>query len=281
MQTHKHNRHFSFRKMGLGVAVGAILILFFALNISKVLGFFLVRWEYIIPAIVTIYYLSIQPYLNYADSRTYFFSGAKVTALLALIIILMNIVFELSVYGDLRTVTNFGNALVSFATFVASYALIGGVGHYLFNKNVDPRRKDVYKYQYVGYSLLIGAFTFVITAVVASAMDNTNGSNYYFLLVPVVFASYIAVKLHNFSDKDLVAGTMVGGVTGLMLGLVMAIGTGVILLVFSMTATSVQNLISASEAVQIVVLALPVLVISYAIIGATTGLMMKLFKGWL
>jgi hypothetical protein len=269
----------NFKKLFIGVGLGIILLLVFVLNGTKVLDYLFIRWEFMLPVIVGVYYLSIQPYLNFASARRYFVSGVQFGAALAGVVILINLIYEFAMYGQLKLISNFGTTVLSYLGFVIAYAFLAGVGHYLFNKNVDPDKKDVRKMEFFGKALLIGGFVFALASLLAANRDNVAQGDYYFLLVPTVVSAFAVVKMHNVKEKEYLVSTAYGAIAGLMLGLSFVFVIILSLLVQVLFNVEYVSALSSKpdQLAQTLFLA-PVLIIAYTFIGAAVGFMMKFLR---
>lgn len=264
----------SVRKLAVGLVLGGFLILIFTLQLTNVLDFFFIRWEYIFPPLVALYFLSVQPYLNYADAKTYFWSGARIGGLLAIVILTLNIFYEFItqtgfVLGNEPLITT-----LSYTIFIISYAVVGGLSHYLFNRNVDSSKADVYKYNYVGSSLVIGAFTFVLSALAATAADGNPQIQSYYLLVPLVISTYFVIQSHNLPARDFTGGMYLGALFGALLSVVFGAIYFILLLVNLATNTAaleVGSLLMEALVVAVVV------GVGYTFVAAAMGLFMKFF----
>jgi hypothetical protein len=271
-----------FRKIGLAILISTILLIIFALGIYNFFDVFFIRWEFIIPPILAIYYLSVQPYLNYADAKTYFKSGAKVGGALALIISLINTFYEWLTFTFDEFIDNLPELLISYTLFFVSYVLVSGVGHYLFNKNVDPKPKDVWKRQYVFGALLIGAFSFVIISLVLDAFYISPDERLtYTILLPAIAASFISVKAHQMHTKDLVGAISLGGIAGFLQGLVTIFFIIAGLTYLFVFTTLLDNIANNGGDLLFLFLTTPFIVIIYTVIGGAVGLGMKIMKALL
>lgn len=268
------------RKVAIGVGLGLILTSVFLLELTSVLDFVLIRWEFMIPPIIAVYYLSVQPYLNYADHWTYFKTGALFGALLGLVVILINLIYELSFFGELQLVENFAPTFVAYQLFVLAYAAVAGIGHYLFNINVDPEKRDIKKNQFIGLALVVGAFTFVVIAILESYLEPAVDNAILSIFVPVIIASFTVVKLHHLEPKAFYKGTVLGSLTGLIMGLVQSLITAVILFFQVATNENYLESISASAggSINFTFVLIPLLIVIYTILGGFTGLTMKVLK---
>jgi len=267
----------NFRKLFIGLIIGGFLLLAFSLQLTKVFDFLFIRWEYIFPPVIALYFLSVQPFLNYADGKTYFFSGARVGALLAVVIISLNAIYEFVTQTGFVNQINPGQILLSYGVFTVSYALVGGISHYMFNKNVDAKKADVYKYNYVGSAMIVGAFSFCIAALIAAAGGTNSNSENYAILIPVVFTTFIVVNSHKLPDKDFVGGMYLGAISGFLLSLVFA---AVYLILIILKATSLNPLTTTSANGNILLELLVVTIVimfGYTFIGGAQGLFMKIF----
>lgn len=268
-----------FRKIGVALVVSSILLITFAFGSYNLFDAFLIRWEFIIPPVLAIYYLSVQPYLNYADAKTYFKSGARVGGALAILILFINTFYEWMTYTWDEFVDKLPQLLISYILFFFSYVAVSGVSHYLFNKNVDPKPKDVWRRQYVFAALLIGAFSFVIISLLLDAYEFSPSERFTMtLLLPAVVASFVTVKLHHVTTKDLLGAMTLGGVAGFLQGLLT-----ITFMVFGLTylfvfTSLLDNVASSSSDLLFLILTLPFLVIIYTVIGGATGLAMKVVK---
>jgi hypothetical protein len=269
----------SFRKLIFSVLVGGFLLTAFANYTARALDLLFLRWEYIFPPLVGVYYLSIQPYLNYADAKTYFISGAKFGTVLAFLLLLINFVYELIVYGQISAGNGFAYSLLAYTIFVVSYAVLAGIGHYIFNRNVDPKKPDVFKARYYGQALLVGGATFVVCALIAQARDLDLTPSYYYLLVPVVMAAYINVKLHRVPDKDFLTGLTLGGISGFLLACLATVLLGVSTsLSLAANPKAFPELATDPNAAANLVLIFPILLVIFTVVGAITGGVMKAAK---
>jgi hypothetical protein len=272
-------KNLNFRKLAVGVGIGLVLLGIYLLDVSKLLDFLLIRWEYIFPPIIGVYYLSIQPYLNYADAKTYFISGAKFGLLLALSLIMVNIIYEVLIYGQIGG-ENMVSTLLSYLLFSISYMVVAGVGHYLFNRNVDPARKDIWKPRYYSQALLVAGFTFLASAVLASYRISDESREFYYLFVPVVIAAYIVVRLHHIQVKDFLGGIQLGAVTGLVLSAVLVVVLGAFMLLEVITGwTLLTGVATGTDVAVSYLVVIPILVVSFTFIGGFTGLAMKVIRG--
>ncbi len=274
-------KNLNFRKLAVGVGVGLVLLGIYLLDVSKLLDFMLIRWEYIFPPIIGVYYLSIQPYLNYADAKTYFISGAKFGLVLALSLIMVNVIYEVLIYGQIGG-ENMAATLLSYLLFFLSYMAVAGVGHYLFNRNVDPVKKDVWRPRYYSQALLVAGFTFLASAVLASYRIGDQAREFYYLFVPVIIAAYIVVRLHHVQVKDFLGGIQLGAVTGLILSAVLVVVLGAFMLLELVTGwTLVTGIATGTDVAVSYLIVIPILVVSFTFIGGFTGLAMKVIRGLL
>lgn len=270
----------SLSKLSIGVGLGVILSVIFFLRLTNIIEYSLIRWEYIIPPIVAIYYLSVQPYLNFASAKRYFVSGALVAGILAGIILIVDAIFSLSIINQLDYTDNIAGTILAYFLFILSYSLVGGVGHYLFNKNVDPAKKDVKRPQFFGLSLIVGAFSFVVIALLINIFGQNN-EGFYALFVPVTIAAFTVVKLHKVEPRAFYKGLVLGGLTGLSMGVVQSVLL-LLSLLFQLiinrefTEAIVTNNISVGASS--IIFLIPILVVFYTIIGSFVGFIMKLLK---
>jgi hypothetical protein len=265
------------RKIGLGVGLGLTLAAIFALNINNVLDFIFIRWEYLFAPVIGVFYLSIQPYLNYATARRYFVTGAKFGLVLAGVVILMNLAYEFGFYNELSIVEDPLRTTISYLLFALSYSLVGGIGHYIFNRNVDSRKKDIFRSNYYGLGLLIGAFSFLLIAITSEIVDANNINNYFEAFVPVAVGAYVTIQLHHVGDKQIARATMLGALTGLFIALLQGFLSFLVIFVRILATSDISLLIlnqPAESVIQLLVI-LPILIVTYSIVGGGLGFGMK------
>lgn len=269
----------SLRKLSIGIVAGSLLSLILVFNVSEILDFFFIRWQYMIPPLVAIYYLSVQPYLNYADHKTYFKSGAYIGILLALVVIGIQMLYEFAFFGELQLLIETQQTLLSYILFTLSYAVLTGLGHYLFNINVDEEKKDIYRSKYLNNALLLGGFTFIAVAVlpILDFGDTAVTRATWNMLVPIVIGSYITVKLHGIKKKQFFRGTVLGALTGFGMAVLLGILIGInVLIQLAINPEYVNPL--ANENLLVSLVTLPLILIVFTIIGGWVGLTMKALK---
>jgi hypothetical protein len=263
--------------MGIGVGLGLTLAAIFALNINNVLDFLFIRWEFLFAPIIGVFYLSIQPYLNYATARRYFVTGAKFGLVLAGVVILLNLIYEFGFYNELSLVESPLRTAISYILFALSYSLVGGIGHYIFNRNVDSRKKDIFRSNYYGLGLLIGGFSFVLIAIVSAIIDANEINNYFEVFVPVAVGAYVTIQLHRVGDKQIARATMLGALTGLFIALLQGLLSFLVILIRVVIESDISVLIlnqPGDSVIQLLVI-MPILIVTYSIVGGGLGFAMK------
>jgi hypothetical protein len=127
-------------------------------------------------------------------------------------------------------------------------------------------------------AMVLGLILFSFLALATS----TQSFEQYAPFVPVVIAAFAATRMHHLNSKEFLQGSLVGGVTGLLLGLIGSLVLVTMTIIYALGANNLLNQLDLADNVPVILIVIPIAVtvvstIVGSFVGFATVIMNRLF----